>query len=187
MDVNLLPLLPAIQVLLTALVVMLRDLFIEEDEPKGYLAFLSLIGISLAAAEAVALWGMHESAFIDCIVLDSFAVFFALFFLLIAALTILSSTHYIRLAGIQEGEYYALILFATLGMMIMAAANDLLVFFLGLETMSVAVYILTGMWRGSGRSSEAAMKYFLMGAFATGFLLDGIALIYGQLGRAPYR
>jgi NADH-quinone oxidoreductase subunit N len=97
-------------------------------------------------------------------------------------LTILSSTHYVRLAAIQEGEYYALILFATLGMMIMAAANDLLVFFLGLETMSVAVYVLTGMWRGSARSSEAAMKYFLMGAFATGFLLYGIALIYGATG-----
>jgi NADH-quinone oxidoreductase subunit N len=182
MDVNLLPLLPAIQVLLTALVVMLRDLFIEEDKPRGYLAFLSLVGIGLAAAQAVALWGVQDSAFNDGIVLDNFALFFSLIFLLIAALTILSSTHYIRLASIQEGEYYALILFATFGMMIMAAANDLLVFFLGLETMSVAVYILTGMWRGSGRSSEAAMKYFLMGAFATGFLLYGIALIYGATG-----
>ena len=182
MDVNLLPLLPAIQVLLTALVVMLRDLFIDEDKPRGYLAFLSLIGIGLAAAEAVALWGVKESAFNEGIVLDNFALFFALIFLLIAALTILSSTQYVRQASIQEGEYYALILFATLGMMIMAAANDLLVFFLGLETMSVAVYVLTGMWRGSARSSEASMKYFLMGAFATGFLLYGIALIYGATG-----
>ena len=64
----------------------------------------------------------------------------------------------------------------------MAAANDLIVFFLGLETMSIAVYVLTGMWRSNGRSSEAAMKYFLMGAFATGFLLYGIALIYGATG-----
>ena len=182
MDVNLLPLLPAIQVLLTALVVMLRDLFIDEDKPRGYLAFLSLIGIGLAAAEAVALWGVKESAFNEGIVLDNFALFFALIFLLVAALTILSSTHYVRQASIQEGEYYALILFATVGMMILAAANDLLVFFLGLETMSVAVYVLTGMWRGSARSSEASMKYFLMGAFATGFLLYGIALIYGATG-----
>ena len=67
-------------------------------------------------------------------------------------------------------------------MIVMAAANDLIVFFLGLETMSVAVYILTGMWRASGRSSEAAMKYFVIGAFATGFLLYGIALIYGATG-----
>ena len=67
-------------------------------------------------------------------------------------------------------------------MIVMAAANDLMVFFLGLETMSIAVYVLTGMWRSNGRSSEAAMKYFVMGAFATGFLLYGIALIYGATG-----
>jgi NADH-quinone oxidoreductase subunit N len=182
MDVNLLPLLPAIQVLLTALVVLLRDLFIDEHEPKGFLAFISLIGIGLAAAEAVGLWGAQESAFSESVVLDSFALFFALVFLLVAALTILSSIQYVRQAGIHEGEYYALVLFATVGMMLMAAANDLLVFFLALETMSVAVYVLTGMWRRSERSSEAAMKYFLMGAFATGFLLYGIAWVYGATG-----
>ena len=182
MDASLLPLLPAVQVLLTALVVLVRDLFIEEEKPKGYLAFLSLIGIGLAVAETVALWGVHESAFNDGVVLDNFALFFSLIFLLVGALTILSSTPYIRQAGIQEGEYYALILFSILGMMIMVAANDLLIFFLGLETMSVAVYVLTGMWRSNARSSEAAMKYFLMGAFATGFLLYGIALIYGAAG-----
>jgi NADH-quinone oxidoreductase subunit N len=182
MDVNLLPLLPTIQVLLTALVVLLRDLFFKENEPRGFLAFISLLGLALAAGEAVALWGAQESAFSDGVVLDHFALFFALIFLLVAALTILSSIHYVRLAGIHEGEYYALVLFATVGMMLMAAANDLLVFFLGLETMSVAVYVLSGMWRSSARSSEAAMKYFLMGAFATGFLLYGIALIYGATG-----
>ena len=182
MDVNLLPLLPAIQVLLTALVVLLRDLFIEEHQTKGFLAFISFIGIGLAAAETVALWGAQESAFNDAVMLDNFALFFSLIFLIAAALTILSSIHYVRQAGIHEGEFYALILFATVGMMLMAAANDLLVFFLGLETMSIAVYVLTGMWRSSSRSSEAAMKYFLMGAFATGFLLYGIALIYGATG-----
>ena len=182
MDVNLLPLLPAIQVLLTALVVLLRDLFMKEHEPKGFLALISLIGLGLAAGEAIALWGAQESAFNDSIVVDNFALFFTLIFMMVGALTILSSIHYVRQAEIQEGEYYALVLFATVGMMLMAGANDLLVFFLGLETMSVAVYVLTGMWRSSARSSEAAMKYFLMGAFATGFLLYGIALIYGATG-----
>ncbi len=182
MDVNLLPLLPAIQVLLTALVVVLRDLFIEEQKTKGFLAFISFVGIGLAAAESVALWGTRDGGFSDAVLLDNFALFFSLIFLIVAALTILSSIHYIRQAAIHEGEFYALILFATAGMMVMAAANDLLVFFLGLETMSIAVYVLTGMWRSSSRSSEAAMKYFLMGAFATGFLLYGIALIYGATG-----
>src|SRR6266550_6691640 len=182
MDVNIMPLLPTVQVLLTALVVVVRDLFIEEHQPKGYLAFISLLGIGLAVAEILGLWGGQEGAFDDSIILDNFALYFSLIFLLAAALTILSSIHYLRQTGIHEGEFYALILFATVGMMLMAAANDLLVFFLGLETMSIAVYVLTGMWRASERSSEAAMKYFLMGAFATGFLLYGIALIYGATG-----
>ena len=183
MDVNLAPLLPAIQVLVTALVVVGRDLFIDEDEPKGVLAFYSLVGLGLAAAEVtVLLTGRQESAFGDSIVLDNFALFFTLIFLLAAALTILSSIHYVRQTRIHEGEFYALVLFATVGMIVMAAANDLMVFFLALETMSIAVYVLTGMWRASGRASEASMKYFLMGAFATGFLLYGIALIYGATG-----
>src|SRR5213594_3221360 len=182
MDVNFTPLLPTAQLLVTALVVMLRDLFIEEHEPKRILVFLSLVGIGLAAGETLALWGVQKSAFHDSIVLDNFAHYFALIFMLAAGLTILSSIDYVRQAGIHEGEFYALVLFATVGMMLMAAANDLMVFFLGLETMSIAVYVLTGMWRTNSRSSEAAMKYFLMGAFATGFLLYGIALIYGATG-----
>ncbi len=183
MDVNLTPLLPAIQVLVTALVVIVRDLFIDEDEPKGVLAFYSLVGLGLAAAEVVVLLShRQESAFTGTIVLDNFALFFTMIFLLSAALTILSSIHYVRQMRIHEGEFYALVLFATVGMILMAAANDLMVFFLALETMSIAVYVLTGMWRSSGRASEASMKYFFMGAFATGFLLYGIALIYGATG-----
>ena len=182
MNVNFLPLLPAVQVLLTALIVLIRDLFISERESRGYLAFISLLGIGLAVAESLALWGGQQGAFDDTLMLDSFALYFSLIFLLAAALTILSSIQYLRLTAIHEGEFYALVLFATVGMMIMAAANDLLVFFLGLETMSIAVYVLTGMWRASDRATEAAMKYFFIGAFATGFLLYGIALIYGATG-----
>jgi NADH-quinone oxidoreductase subunit N len=181
-DVNLIPLLPAAQVLLTGLVVLLRDLFIGERESKGMLAVLSLVGLGLAAGEAVLLWGASESAFNESLVLDNFAIFFTLIFLLIAGLTILSSIQYVRQTGIHEGEFYALVLFATVGMILMAGANDLIVFFLGLETMSLAVYVLAGIWRADSRSSEAAMKYFIMGAFATGFLLYGIALIYGAAG-----
>ena len=181
MDVNLIPLLPAAQALLTALVVMLLDVFAEEQE-KGLLAWISLLGLALCGGETLLLWGSQEGAFGDTLLLDNFALFFAQIFLAAAALTILSSIHYVRQTKIREGEFYALILFATVGMILMAAANDLIVFFLGLETMSIAVYVLTGIWRASSRASEAAMKYFLMGAFATGFLLYGIALIYGATG-----
>jgi NADH-quinone oxidoreductase subunit N len=181
MDVNLIPLLPATQVLLTALVVMLLDFFVKEGE-KGLLAWISLLGLALGVGETMLLWGSREGAFGDTVLLDNFALFFTQLFLGAAALTILSAIHYIREVHIREGEFYALVLFATVGMILMASANDLIVFFLGLETMSMAVYVLTGMWRASGPASEAAMKYFLMGAFATGFLLYGIALIYGATG-----
>jgi NADH-quinone oxidoreductase subunit N len=180
-DVNPIPLLPAAQILVTALVVLLLDLFLKENE-KGLLAWLSLLGIALCSAEAAILWGSQESAFAESFYLDNFALFFTQLFLGAAALTILSSMQYVRAARIHEGEFYGLVLFATFGMILMAAANDLMVFFLALETMSVAVYVLTSIERNSGRSAEAGMKYFLMGAFATGFLLYGIALIYGATG-----
>jgi NADH-quinone oxidoreductase subunit N len=181
MDANPIPLLPAAQVLVTALVVMLLDLFLKENE-KGLLAWISLLGLALCGGETLFLWGSQEGAFGGSFYLDNFALFFTQVFLGVAALTILSSIHYVREAKIHEGEFYAMVLFATLGMILMAAANDLMVFFLALETMSVAVYVLTGINRSSSRGAEAAMKYFLTGAFATGFLLYGIALIYGATG-----
>lgn len=181
MDVNLIPLLPAAQVLLTALIVMLLDLFFKEHE-KWLLAWISLLGLALCSGEAIALWGSMEGAFGDTVLLDSYGLLCTQIFVGAAAVTILSSIQYIKDTGIHEGEFYSLVLFATVGMILMVIANDLIVFFLGLETMSISVYVLTGIWRDSSRASEAAMKYFLMGAFATGFLLYGIALIYGATG-----
>ncbi len=181
MDANLTPLLPAAEVTLTALTVLLVDLFLREEE-KGFLAWISILGLTLAAGMAFFLWGSQEGAFRETVLLDNFALFFTELFLGVAFVTILSSIHYLRETGIRGGEYHALILLSTVGMILMAAANDLIIFFLGLETMSIAVYVLTGMWRERVEASEAAMKYFLIGAFATGFLLYGIALIYGATG-----
>ena len=92
------------------------------------------------------------------------------------------SMHYVEDNEIPQGEYYALIFFATVGMMLMAAGTDLIVIFLGLETMSMAVYVLAGILRHRAKSNEAALKYFLLGAFASGFFLYGIALVYGATG-----
>lgn len=181
MEINLTPLLPAAEVLLTALTVLLVDLFLKEEE-KRLLAWISVIGLVIAAGMTFLLWGNHEDAFQDTFVLDHFSLFFTQFFLGVAALTVLASIHYLGETRIQEGEYYALVLFSTCGMILMASTSDLVLFFLGLETMSIAVYILTGMWRGRSQASEAAMKYFMIGAFATGFLLYGIALIFGATG-----
>lgn len=182
MDVNLTPLLPAAEVALTALVVLCFDLFLEEEEKGWFLAWITIIGLAIAGGMAIFLWGSNEGAFGDTFWLDNFSLFFTELFLIVALLTVLFSVHYLKETTIHVGEYYALILFSTFGMMIMAATSDLILFFLGLETMSIAVYILTAMWRERAKASEGAMKYFIIGSFAAGFLLYGIALIYGATG-----
>lgn len=185
MEINFTPLLPAAQVLLTALTVLILDLFLKEEE-KGLLGWISLLGLAIAAGMVFLLRGSQEGAFQDTYLLDGLSLFFSALFIGISAIALLSSLHYLGETDIRHGEYHALILFSTFGMILMASANDLIVFFLGLETMSIAVYVLTGMWRARSASSEAAMKYFIIGAFATGFLLYGIALIFGATGSTHF-
>jgi NADH-quinone oxidoreductase subunit N len=121
--------------------------------------------------------GFHET-----LLLDSFFYFFALVFLAATALVILLSVRYLEIEEEQEGEYYALLLFACVGMMLMASGIDLIVLFLGLETMALSFYILTGFLRREKRSNEAAMKYVLLGAFSSGILAYGFSLLYGMSG-----
>ena len=97
-------------------------------------------------------------------------------------MTLLFAPPYLREQGFEFGEFYAMVLFGTAGMMMVAHATHLVSLLIGIETMSLAAYVLTGCWRRSLRSSEGAMKYFLMGAFATGFLVYGMALVYGTTG-----
>ncbi|NWF93634.1 MAG: NADH-quinone oxidoreductase subunit N [Syntrophaceae bacterium] len=162
--------------------VLLVDVFFSKRENKAYLGWISLVGIFFAGALAVTQAGSVKSGFEGMFISDGYALFFRITFLIIAFLTVLISMGYTQREGIAFGEYYALILFATLGMMLMAAGTHLVIIFLGLETMSISIYILAGMMREDKRSVEAALKYFLLGAFATGFLLYGIALIYGATG-----
>ena len=121
------------------------------------------------------------------IAVDRFALFFKIVFLTAAAMTVLMSIRYLEIEGAQPGEYYFLILCATLGMMIMAGGIDLITIFIGLETMAVSFYILAGFIKPNQRSNEAAVKYFLLGAFSLGILLYGMSLMYGLSGtdRAP--
>ena len=174
------PLLPLLLVAGAALVVLVVDLFLEGPE-RELLAWLSLLGLVTGGFASAALWGSEASTLGDRFVVDNYALFFNLIFCGGTALTVLMSIDSVRLEE-TGGEYYPLLLFAVTGMITMAAANDLIVLFLGLEVMSIAVYVLTGIFRNEPRSSEAALKYFLLGAFATGFLLFGIALLYGATG-----
>ncbi|MCH7912295.1 MAG: NADH-quinone oxidoreductase subunit N [Deltaproteobacteria bacterium] len=181
METNLIPLLPAAEIALTALIVLLLDLFLRERE-KGILAWITILGLGIAGGMTFFLWDDPQSAFQNSLVLDNFGLFFTNLLIGAAVITVLFSVHYLNETNIQRGEYHVLILFSTFGMVLMVTANDLILFFLGLETLSVALYVLTGMWRERKSSSEAAMKYFINGAFASGFLLYGIALIFGATG-----
>ena len=118
---------------------------------------------------------------------DRFALFFKVLFLVAAALTVLTSVRYLQVEEMRAGEYYFLILCATLGMMFMAGGTDLITLFIGLETMAVSFYILTGYLKPSRRSNEAAIKYFLLGAFSLGILLYGMSLVYGLSGTTNLR
>src|SRR5437899_8280355 len=118
--------------------------------------------------------------------LDPFSIFFKSLFWIAAALSIAISLKYLDIERENHGEYYALILFATMGMMFMAGAVDLVTLYIGLETMSIATYVLVGFVRSNQRSNEASMKYFLLGAFSSGILLYGMSLLYGLSGSTRF-
>jgi len=126
--------------------------------------------------------GISTYAFNMMIVVDRFTLFFNALFIVATLITILISINYIREEGINYGEYYTLILIAAVGMMLMAKANDLIIVFLGLETLSISIYVLVGFLRTNLKSNEASLKYFLLGAFSSAFLLYGMAFVYGATG-----
>jgi len=172
---------PQLIVALSAIVVLVVDLALPRDR-KSALAYLSLLGLALSFMASVLLWGQEGLAFADMAVLDALSLFFGLIFLIVTAIVVLLSLNYIVQQGINYGEYYALLLFAASGMMLVAASANLITLFLGLELLSISLYILTGFARRRPASGEAALKYFLLGAFASAFLLYGIALTYGATG-----
>ena len=150
--------------------------------PGADLGWLSLGGLLLVAFFNGWLYSVGEVGQTGMIAVDGFRLFANWIFLAAAALTVLISFSYVQRQRLQAGEFYSLILLSTAGMMFMAAARDLMVIFLGLEVMSIAVYALTGFNRRDRKSAEAGLKYFLLGAFSTGFFLYGIALVYGATG-----
>jgi NADH-quinone oxidoreductase subunit N len=164
----------------SAVVVILLDLFVLR---KGALAIVSLIGIAVSAGFTLAMWGGTDQAiFNNRLAVDSFALFFKLLFLGIAALVILASQDYASKMARFQGEYYALILLATLGMMLMAAAIELISIYVALELASISLYALVGFLKDP-KSSEASLKYLLLGAIASAVMLYGMALVFGFTGQ----
>ena len=181
--ISLKSILPELTVVITALAVLLLDLALDKGK-KTPLAFLSILGLAASLVVSVAMWkeGVSEYAFNKMIAVDRFTLFFNSLFMVAALITVLISINYLREEGINHGEYYVLLLLATVGMMLMAKANDLMIVFLGLETLSISVYVLVGFLRTNLKSNESALKYFLLGAFSSALLLYGIALVYGATG-----
>jgi NADH-quinone oxidoreductase subunit N len=177
-------LLPALIVFGTGVLVLLLDLL--PPRTKDHLGGVALAGIVGALIGAITLWNHETRAFRDMVLLDNYAVFFHVVIAYASALAVLLSIDYLRRNGVESGEYYALLLFSTSGMMLLASAGDLLLVFLGIELMSLSLYVMAGLFKARLASAEASMKYFLLGAFATGFLLYGIALIYGATGSTNF-
>jgi NADH-quinone oxidoreductase subunit N len=148
----------------------------------SHVAWISVVALVVTGAVSVAYWNNPQFGFTGAVALDNYATFFNITFLLAAALTILMSDEYLKREGYPIGEYYPLILFTTAGAMLMASGTDMMTIFLGLEVLSISLYVLAGLFRGQLRSNEAGLKYFLLGAFSTGFLLYGMALLYGVSG-----
>ena len=174
--------LPLLIIVITGMIVLVGDACLGFwRRSKLFSASVALTGVCVAGLFALISLneGSVKNAFSGAIAADSFSQACSLILILVAGLAILIAMTYLRNRDIHHAEYYALVLFSTSGAMLMAAANDLIVLFIAVEILSVALYVLTGFARTEERSEEAALKYFLLGAFAAGFLLYGIALIYG--------
>ena len=172
---------PEIVLCAVGILIMIVDPFVGAAKQRvlGWIAFagtlLALAAVHIAAKDA-------GSAYSNLIFADSFSLFVHVIVIGAAALAILGSINYLDREGIQRGEYYALILFATAGMGILGGANELVTAFLGLEMSSISTYILAGFRKRALKSNEASLKYFILGSFATAFFLYGIAMVYGATG-----
>ena len=172
---------PQVQLAIFGMGILLTDFWLDA-KTKAWNALLALIGIGFSAWSLRKLINLDTLGFQNSVNVDPFSVFFGFLFLASAALVVLLSVRYLEIEAEHHGEFYALLLFATIGMMFMASGNDLITLFLGLETMAISFYILSGFLRGRKRSNEGAMKYLLLGAFSSGILAYGFSLMYGIAG-----
>jgi NADH-quinone oxidoreductase subunit N len=174
-------LLPEMMLVLFALGILLTDYLLEARD-KYFNALMAMLGVMFSA---ITLWQLRLVAdrgaigFSQSLLVDPFFLFFGFIFLIATALVIILSVRYLQIEDENHGEYYALMLFATVGMMFMASGYDLVVQFLGLETMAISFYVLAGFLRRDKRSNESAVKYLLLGAFSSAILAYGFSILYG--------
>lgn len=174
-------LLPLIILIAWACALLLADLFIPKER-KGITAFLAALGLAVTLGFTVTQIGRSGTGFNGMVTLDGFSTFTSALILISGLLGIALAYGYIKRMGIERGEYYALMLFSITGMLLMTQASDLIIVFLALELLSIPLYVLAAFARPNLQSEEAGIKYFLLGAFATGFIVYGTALVFGATG-----
>ena len=179
-SIDLIALAPVLVLSVFAMGVLVLDLWAGKN--KTLVMFVSLVGLLMTAISAFAKNPIPAFAFTDSYIVDHLSLFFTCIFTLSSGMAILLSEDYNEREGIKVGEYYALILLCTVGMIVLASSTDMIMIFLGIEIVSICLYVLAGFKRDDPVSNEAALKYFLLGAFATGFLLYGMTLVYGSTG-----
>jgi NADH-quinone oxidoreductase subunit N len=178
---NLATIWPLIIIIIWACVLLLVDLFIPKDK-KAWTAILAAVGMLVAMGFSIAQTGVDTEAFGGMLAIDGFSQFLTILVLGSGLVAVMLSYDYLTRLGIQRGEYYVLLMFSISGMMLMAMAADLIVIFLALELLSIPLYVLAGFARPRTDSEEAAIKYFLLGAFASGFVVYGVAIVFGATG-----
>jgi NADH-quinone oxidoreductase subunit N len=180
-SINIYAILPVIVLSLFGIAVMVAEPFVSESK-KSSLAWLALAGTVASMFSLIPMAANRGQWYSNLWIVDDFGIFLNFVFLFIAAITILSAADYLRRERMNHPEFYALLLFATAGMLMMAASNELVMVFIGLEILSIATYIMAGFRRTDLKSNESALKYFLLGSFSSAFFLYGVALIFGATG-----
>jgi len=180
-NVNFQAIMPSLVLCVFGMILLMVSVFSKRGSTT-HIAWMSVAALIVTGFVTLAGWDNPQGGFAGAVLFDNFAVFFSLICLVAAGLTILMSNDYLKREGYPVSEYFPLILFTTAGAMWMASGTDLMTIFLGLEVLSVSLYVLAGFFRGQAKSNEAGLKYFFLGAFSTGFLLYGVALLYGVTG-----
>jgi NADH-quinone oxidoreductase subunit N len=178
---NLTPILPLVILIAWSCILLVVDLFIPKNR-KVWTALLAVIGLLVSMGFMIVRVSSATTAFNGMVIVDGFSIFLSILFLSSGLAGIALAYDYLKRMQIERGEYYTLMLFSISGMMLMSIANDLIVVFLALELLSIPLYVLAGFARPHIESEEASLKYFLMGAFSGGFLVFGIALVFGATG-----
>lgn len=186
MDINYVAVFPEIVLAVTGIVLMVLIPFVSRER-QARLGYLALAGVIVAMIAAAVQWGARDVAFFEMVFQDNFTHFSRVLILFAVGSVVTVSIYYLEMDQLLRAEYFSLLLFGAMGMCLMVGSADLIMTFLGIEILSISTYILAGYRRSELKSIEAALKYFILGAFSTAFLLYGIAFIYGATRTTKYQ